>query len=524
MKKAKHTKRLFLSKAYSLMTGVMFSCISCAQTTDIHGNETVINGEYDKNDLSALAHYLKTAFCPHELSVWTAGGVSVLNDRPSFDKTDNGFGGASGIGYTYFLSKHWGLSSGLEYAFYQSKIGLNGFSETNSAFDIFDNPIDYNTRIDRYGEKRFVGLLNIPLSVLYQTEGNHKFYASSGLKLGLPLSAKYRGSNAVLTASGYYPDYNQTEIWQNDLGYGVFNLKENNGNLNLGISLSGTLESGAKWNTGIGTTLYTGIFADYGYTALSGDYSKKPLAEYNRNKPSQPLMNGACALSGRFSLLFIGVKLKMAFQAGCRDLSDARKAYKYMQTMQYDDYFDFTPETQVDTIPPMPAVVPADTLPQVVDTGIPETMQPCEADTAAINAERKAYLEAAKARRQKYSQSMNVSNIRNTGNYNRGIVTLTAEQKAALDDYADVLLENPLSALDITGHTCDLGTDELNMRIGQERAELAKDYLVERGVAPSRISTFSRGETEPLFPNTGEENRKKHRRLEIIIKKRSSRQ
>jgi len=56
------------------------------------------------------------------------------------------------------------------------------------------------------------------------------------------------------------------------------------------------------------------------------------------------------------------------------------------------------------------------------------------------------------------------------------------------------------------------------MRIGQERADLAKDYLVENGIAPSRIQTFSKGKTEPLFPNSNEVNRKKNRRLEIVIK------
>jgi outer membrane protein OmpA-like peptidoglycan-associated protein len=73
--------------------------------------------------------------------------------------------------------------------------------------------------------------------------------------------------------------------------------------------------------------------------------------------------------------------------------------------------------------------------------------------------------------------------------------------------------------LDIAGHTCDLGTDRLNVRIGRERADLAKDYLVEKGVAPSRIQTFSKGESEPLFPNINEVNRRKNRRLEIVIKK-----
>jgi outer membrane protein OmpA-like peptidoglycan-associated protein len=461
---------------------------------------------------------LETSYCPHEISVWGAFGVSSLQFRPFSGNVDNGFGGAFGLGYTYFLSRNWGLSSGLEYAFYRQKTVIEGFSGAYETLDILNNPITYNTQIDRYSEKQFAGLLNIPLAVQYQTNGNHKFYASAGLKLGLPISASYSGSNAVLTASGYYPDYDQTEIWQHDLGYGVFNLDGKKDRLDLGVSVMGTLESGVKWNTGIGTALYTGVFADYGFnSALKNSYSEKRFVEYNRTEPSQPIMNTACVLADRFSPLAFGVKVKLAFSVGCRDLLNDRRAYRNMQSGGNfnDGFFDFDNKqaetVKTDTVIDNPPVVVP---PAVVAV---DTVQP---DMAAIRAEyeRKAYLNAAKERRQKYSRSMNVLSIRSMGNYNLGIVTLTAEQEAALDDYIDVLAKNPLLTLDITGHTCDLGTDELNLRIGQERADLAKDYLVEKGIAPSRISTFTKGESEPLFPNNNEANRRKNRRLELKIR------
>ncbi|MDR1348306.1 MAG: PorT family protein [Prevotellaceae bacterium] len=237
-----------------------------------------------------------------------------------------------GVVYTYFLSKDWGLSSGLEYAFYQGKIGLNGFAGTNATFDILNNPIIYNTRIGRYSEKQFAGLLNIPLSVQYRTGNNHRFYASAGLKLGLPVYAKYSGSDAVLTASGYYPDYDQTEIWQNDLGYGVFNLNENSGKPDLGVSLSGTLETGVKWNIGVGTAIYTGVFVDYGFNDMKkSSYAGKRFVEYNHYEPGRPLMNTACVLTDRFSPLSFGLKVKLAFSVGCSDLLNDRKAYKSLR-------------------------------------------------------------------------------------------------------------------------------------------------------------------------------------------------
>jgi hypothetical protein len=187
------------------------------------------------------------------------------------------------------------------------------------------------------------------------------------VKLGLPVYGKYSGSNAVLTASGYYPEYDQTEIWQNDLGYGIFNLNGKKEKLDLGVSAMGTLETGAKWNTGIGTALYTGVFVDYGFNDMKkSSYSEKRFVEYNHNEPAQPLMNTACVLADKFSPLSFGVKLKLAFSVGCRDWLNDRKAYQTMQSEEYDDYFDFSPEIQpqmIDTIPFAPVVVPADTIP-----------------------------------------------------------------------------------------------------------------------------------------------------------------
>jgi hypothetical protein len=213
------------------------------------------------------------------------------------------------------------LSLGAEYALYQTKINPVDFEETNATFDIFNNPIIYHTGIDRYSEKQVAGLLNIPVSVLYQAGNSHKFYISAGIKIGFPVFGKYNGSSAVLTAWGYYPDYNQTEIWQNDLGYGIFNLNESKKKLTFGVSLMGAFETGIKWNIGTGKNLYTGVFVDYGFNNMLN--SKKHFIEYNHNEPNSPVVNTACALSKRFSPLSFGLKVKLSLSTECR--SDNRE-------------------------------------------------------------------------------------------------------------------------------------------------------------------------------------------------------
>lgn len=513
-------KHFIFSKASVMIAGLMFIQIACAQTSD-KSKETDIS-VYDEHDVETLAHYLETNFSRHEISLWGAGDISSLQYRPLSGLTAKGFAGAFGAGYTYYLSKHWGLSTGVEYAIYQSKNSFNSISNAYETLDILNNPITYSTIIENYSEKLFTGMLNFPLSVFYQASGYPKFYVLGGFKLGLPVSSRYIGSNSVLTASGYYPDYNQTEVWQNDLGYGVFNLNGKKGKLDLNVSVMGTLETGVKWRTGIGADLYTGIFVDYGFNnMLKNGHSQKMFVEYNRDEPSLPVINTACVLADRLSPLALGIKVKMAFYVGSSDLLNARRAYKKLKSKRKQndenddsDFFDF-PETatqQMDTVEKNTAVIPSH-IPdeqQTVNTTV-KTEEIQQIDSSATN-ERQTSKKVENENRKTVSQSVNIAD------YGRGIVSLTAEQKSALDCYITLMTENQSFTLEITGHCCNLGTDELNMQIGQERADLAKDYLVENGILSSRILTFSKGKTEPLFPNDNEENRRKNRRLEIKIR------
>ncbi len=69
----------------------------------------------------------------------------------------------------------------------------------------------------------------------------------------------------------------------------------------------------------------------------------------------------------------------------------------------------------------------------------------------------------------------------------------------------------------ITGHTCDIGTDQSNYYLGEWRAEVVKKYLMESGIDATRITTKSSGEKDPLVPNTSEANRKQNRRAVIEL-------
>ncbi|MCP3064512.1 OmpA family protein [Myxococcus sp. K38C18041901] len=86
--------------------------------------------------------------------------------------------------------------------------------------------------------------------------------------------------------------------------------------------------------------------------------------------------------------------------------------------------------------------------------------------------------------------------------------TLRPEFRDTLTQLADALRQRPQAKVSITGHTCELGTTEYNLALGQRRASVVRDYLRRLGVEPSRLSTLSYGEERPLSASELEKNRR----------------
>ena len=70
-----------------------------------------------------------------------------------------------------------------------------------------------------------------------------------------------------------------------------------------------------------------------------------------------------------------------------------------------------------------------------------------------------------------------------------------------LNTLAQWMRENPSETVHLEGHCCDLATDAYNLRLGQNRANSVKAWLVENGgIAPERISTVSYGKRRLVSP------------------------
>ena len=66
-------------------------------------------------------------------------------------------------------------------------------------------------------------------------------------------------------------------------------------------------------------------------------------------------------------------------------------------------------------------------------------------------------------------------------------------------------------------HYTKLYDNEYNLALGERRAASAKKYLIQYGIAESRIRTVSYGEERPLFTGTNEDDYAHNRRDDFIL-------
>jgi peptidoglycan-associated lipoprotein len=94
---------------------------------------------------------------------------------------------------------------------------------------------------------------------------------------------------------------------------------------------------------------------------------------------------------------------------------------------------------------------------------------------------------------------------------------LRPDDKSLLDAKIPILQANTGVMIRVSGHTDERGSDEYNLALGQRRAAAAKAYLVQHGIAESRVETISYGEERPSAQGSDEGAYAQNRRAEFEI-------
>lgn len=99
---------------------------------------------------------------------------------------------------------------------------------------------------------------------------------------------------------------------------------------------------------------------------------------------------------------------------------------------------------------------------------------------------------------------------------------LREEIYTTLDSIAVFLKKESKATAAISGHTDNTGKEDFNLELSSQRAEAVAEYLLDRGINPERVSFIGFGSSLPIQPNSTPEGRRKNRRVEILIKRKSN--
>jgi len=95
--------------------------------------------------------------------------------------------------------------------------------------------------------------------------------------------------------------------------------------------------------------------------------------------------------------------------------------------------------------------------------------------------------------------------------------SLRPEAREKLAKVAGIVSGHPGLRLDVEGHTDNVGGDDYNQTLSEQRGSSVRDYLTQQGMAQGSVSTRGFGKTQPIATNDTAAGRQQNRRVELVI-------
>jgi len=274
-------------------------------------------------------------------------GSSVLKYDIHDGKRGSKMGYGFHLGYSYFFDQNWGVSTGIGLSHYKASGKLYGniIPDEGTSLgmqvdddDISGDPKDYELRyrLGQLKEEQTSFMLEIPIMGQYQTrfgdEQRWGAYGGLGIKIQIPINAKFKVKEGQLNVSGYYP---HSEIDKgapglppvDQHGFGtVSDISKTLGwkdDIDLKVGIAGSAELGGMVDLGNDFDLMLGAYIDYGFNDIR-KHKNEPLikapaayipaanGQVGRGLIYEGLIN--TDKTGKVKLLSFGVKMALRFK------------------------------------------------------------------------------------------------------------------------------------------------------------------------------------------------------------------
>ena len=98
-----------------------------------------------------------------------------------------------------------------------------------------------------------------------------------------------------------------------------------------------------------------------------------------------------------------------------------------------------------------------------------------------------------------------------------GKYTLRPGTREKLARVSGIILAHPGLRIEVEGHTDNVGSDEFNQKLSEQRANAVREYLVGSGVASNNVTARGFGESQPVASNDNNAGRQQNRRVELVV-------
>jgi outer membrane protein OmpA-like peptidoglycan-associated protein len=484
-----------------------------------------------------------------------SGGVGPSGLRYALEESNSVVNGYSQqkigyhghLGYSYFFTKKVGIATGIGMSKYHTE---GGYDQTlnKENFFLFDN-IQYDddkgeyyylrVRFGKWKEIQKITNVEIPLMLMFQHKfgkyQRHGIYMGVGAKLQIPIKSTYsvedgkRTSDYRLNVSGYYPGLSGNvpgtvldlgspgDPAAPDHGFGSISNPNSalgwEGKMNVTFNVVGSVEAGFLFGLSGRVDLNIGAYLDYGFMNIK----KESYSLLESPEQYQPNVNGkignGITYSGlvnstqieQVNTISYGGKIGIRIKLGKLEVP-SKKVYDEQERIRKKED-SLLRARQADLNNAMLNAV------KDLQKELDELKEKDGGDDRLNGTENGQIVDYPYGMTKEEYETLVNDHIY----FELGSAELRSEQKALLNSKIRILKKYPKLRIQLSGATCDLGTEELNGNLGLSRAKSVREYLTFRGISASRILITTQSYNNPLYPNTSEENRALNRRCDFKV-------
>ena len=254
------------------------------------------------------------------------GGLNTALYKPANGTQALGFGFDAGVHYGHFFTPVVGLGVGLQFSWANAYATYN-WNEVTTGLTHPSNPnTPYNltTGFNNFVERQNIGVLSIPVEVLFRKSLNDRaaFIGGVGLSLDLPLYGNYIAKSGSYSTTGVFPalgSYAFSDMPEH--GFSTYTTTQGAKFRNkaaIGASVIADLGFRVAMNDNWG--MYFGLYAGYGFTNLLASAKTEEMIMVNATNSAVIDYRGTFDSNetGKANLLRAGVKIAVDFGWGNR--------------------------------------------------------------------------------------------------------------------------------------------------------------------------------------------------------------